>query len=914
MTTQIICFPDQPLSTDLAIVGGKGVSLARLVRAGFDVPRFFCVTTAAYQRFIDCGPLRASIGMLLARLDRSSTEDLIRCSRELRSSILAAPVTTDITDAVEQAWQQMAAGSSRPLRVSVRSSATAEDLPGASFAGQHDTYLNVGGGAALIEHLKMCWASLWTDRALSYRFRQGFSDDAVSLAVVVQEMFPADKAGVVFTANPITSNPDELVVNASWGLGEALVSGQVNPDQYIVDRQTVQVREEIIHEKLLMTASEPGAGGHALSPVPEADRKRSTLSRDELAALCKLALRIDAHYGFPQDIEWGFAGSRLAILQSRDITGADLDFRDGLEAWQTPRARAELTSERWIWSRAYSDELQTGPSTPNMYTRAQPHRMRTKLLALKYMGVRRFAGYKESEFPDMPMFRWYGARAYYNTALEKEWIRRFVPPFARDEIALSAFPADQRDEIRNMSFNWIRFLWTLLRLEIRHPERSLRGTPRYLYEHFESWVKHANEVWSQVDLENASVPQILEVPAKANAISRLEHNVALPFTVYLYWLPHGLQRLCEKWCDDVGDRRFAQLVSGIKTPTGQQNIAIWNLSRAVRASKELTGLFAGSNAAKIIESLAESADGRAFQAQFEQFICDFGHRGAAERDLYHPRWADKPDMVFASIQALLRVDDADGPEAMEARLHARMESAKTECLTLARRGLFGPFKAAFFRWYLALVQEYVHYRDWERFTNDRSKAYPRAAQFAIGRRFVARGLLATSEDVFFLSRAELLAADAGELTASATLQRVAARRRVYDKYSRREPPKFVQGWRGFDGEPARAATDGLRGIPASGGIAAGRARVCRSVSELGRIQRGDILVTTATDPAWTTVFSIIVGVVIEGGGVVSHAVMIAREYGIPCVSSLERACELLPDGEMITIDGGTGSVLIGTTV
>jgi pyruvate,water dikinase len=248
---------------------------------------------------------------------------------------------------------------------------------------------------------------------------------------------------------------------------------------------------------------------------------------------------------------------------------------------------------------------------------------------------------------------------------------------------------------------------------------------------------------------------------------------------------------------------------------------------------------------------------------------------------------------------------------MEGRLHARMASAKAECITLARRGLFGPLKGAFLGWYLGLVQQYVHYRDWERFTNDRSKAYPRAAQLAIGRRFVARGLLAMPEDVFFLSRAELLAADAGELTSGATLQRVAARRRVYDKYSHREPPKFIQGWRGFDGEKRDPAQAGMRGIPASGGIAAGRARVCRSVSELGRVQRGDILVATATDPAWTTVFSIIAGVVIEGGGVVSHAVMIAREYGIPCVSSLARACELIPDGELITIDGSTGAVLMG---
>jgi pyruvate,water dikinase len=906
--TPVICFPDQAGSTDVAVVGGKGASLSRLLRSGVPVPALFCVTTAAYQRFIDHGTLRADIRSRLANLDRQHPAELVRCSAELRMLILAAPMPREIEDEIDRAWRQLTVGQHPAPMVSVRSSATAEDLPGFSFAGQHDTFLDVGGGHPLLDAVKKCWASLWTDRALSYRHKQGFDDAAVAIAVVVQTMVPAEKAGVVFTANPMTSNPDQIVVNASWGLGEALVSGLVNPDQYVIDRASGEIASEIIQEKKVMTARGTATAHHAVEPVPEADRNRSTLTRAELATICKLATDIEADYGFPQDVEWAFAGGKFAVLQSRDITGADLDFRDGLEAWQSPRAKAALTDERWIWSRAYSDELQTGPSTPNMYTRAQPHRMRTKLLALKYMGIRRFAGYEASEFNDMPMFRWYGARAYYNTALEREWIRLFIPPFARDQIALSAFPADQRDEIRNMPFNWFRFVWTLLRLEIMHPERSLRGSPRHLYQHFDGWVKHANDVWSKVDLEHASIPEILDVPAKANAISRLEHNVALPFTVFLYWLPHGLQRLCERWCDDPDGRRFLSLISGIRTPTGEQNIAIWRLSRIVRASTSLSTLFADTAPSRIMTLLPDSPDGEGFRRELERFLREYGHRGAAERDLYHPRWADKPDTVFASIQALLRVEDADSPAELERRLHARMERTKAECLALARRGLLGRLKSACLRWYIDLVQEYVHYRDWERFTNDKSKAWPRAAQLAIGRRFVGRGLLEDHEDVFFLSRSEVLSVDSGALTATAARRRVDARRRVYLRYSRREPPKFLQGWRGFDGEILDRAHAGLRAIPASGGIAVGRVRVCRSVDELGRVQRGDILVATATDPAWTTVFSMISGVVIEGGGVVSHAVMIAREYGIPCVSSLEGACDKLPDGEMVTIDGNEGWV------
>ena len=351
---------------DIPLVGGKGANLGELVAAELPVPEAFCVTTSAYVAFIEASGLQQPILAELEGCDYEDVEDLGRRGARIRELIIAAPMPRAIEAGIRGAYAELETRFGAALPVSVRSSATAEDLPGTSFAGQQDTYLHVSGVDAVLDYIKRCWASLWTDRAISYRQRQGFRHEDVLLAVVVQEMFPSEVAGVMFTANPVTSNPDELFINSSWGLGEAIVSGQVNPDQYIVAKGDLAFREKRIHDKKIMTVRrESGQGSHE-AEVPEDRRHVETLSDDQIRELAKIGLRIEAHYGFPQDIEWGIAGGRFAVLQSREITAADLDFSTGLEAFQHPEALKGLTDERWVWSRGYSDEVQTGPSSPTI--------------------------------------------------------------------------------------------------------------------------------------------------------------------------------------------------------------------------------------------------------------------------------------------------------------------------------------------------------------------------------------------------------------------------------------------------------------------------------------------------------------------------------------------------------------------
>jgi pyruvate,water dikinase len=798
------------------------------------------------------------------------------------------------------------------LTVSVRSSATAEDLPGASFAGQQDTYLHISGSSNVVDAVKRCWASLWTGRAIAYRHAQQFEHESVALAVVVQEMFPSDVSGVLFTANPVTSNPFEFFLNASWGLGEAVVSGQVNPDQLIVAKSSRAVVDRQVNDKVVMTAPHESGLGSATVPVPDERRSVQALPDEQVRELCEIGQRIEDHFGFPQDIEWGWAGGRFAILQAREITGTNLDFGHELETWKTPKALADMYDERWVWSRAYSDEVQTGPSTPSFYTYLQLGMTNLKAAALTMTWTDHFGDYSADRFLDFPYFRWYGARAYYNLTFERERIRRFIPPFARDDAALWPFPDHERDAVKNMPFDWNEYMTLLWRLHTERYDVSLLGTTAVVYEGLERWTDAEDVFWATFDVDNASVEELFAGQVASRQGSRFGENVILPFTIYLFTLPAALKTLCERWLGDTDGTTYNRLVAGLKTKTSEENIAVWNLSRRIRSSSHLRDLVETKPGDDVLAALDDHEDGRQFRLDLDAFLATYGHRGGAERDAYHPRWRHRPGLIFQSIRPMLALDDHESPEHHEQRMRDLMLSTKAQCAAQLADQPLGELKAPFFDWFVGLVQDYFYYRDFERFYNDKTMSRSRDLYDAIGRRFVGKGLLSDPDDVFFLGRHEMLAADRGALTTRQIAMRVRARRAVYEKYSHREPPKYIRGWHTFDDEQIDGEGS-LRGIAASSGVVTGRARVCRELAEIANVQRGDILVTVATDPGWTTVFSIIGGVVVETGGVVAHAVMISREYGLPCVANLSRACELIPDGALITVDGTAGRVTIHET-
>jgi len=921
---------DEVGATDLALVGGKGANLGELVAAGIPVPMAFCVTTQAYRAVLAQGDLPERIHQLLAQIDYDDPAGIESSAVSIRSLILESDVPQNITAAVSAAYAQLESTSAPNISVSVRSSATAEDLPGMSFAGQQDTYLHISGETHLLEAIKQCWASLWTDRAIAYRHNQQFDHDQVYLAVVVQEMFPSEVSGVMFTANPVTSNPEQYFVNASWGLGEAVVSGLVNPDQLILAKADLSIVDRKISEKLVMTVPSPEGQGSIESPVPKTKQGIQSLDDARIRELCRIGQTIEAHYGFPQDIEWGWANGRFSILQAREITGANLDFCRELESWKSPNALADMYDDRWLWSRAYSDEVQTGPSTPSFYTSLQLGMTRLKVGALAMTGNSNFLEFDKKNIGDFPFFRWYGARAYYNLDFERERIRRFIPPFARDDAALWPFPVEQRDEIRDMPFDWASWLGLMRSLHENKYDVSLLGSTAVIYEGLERWTNQEIAFWKSFNLGSASVEEIFKAQLESRKDSRFGENVILPFSIYLYMLPQALQLVCAKWLGDSNGTIYNQLVGGLQSKTSEENIAVWALSREIRSSARLTALVQSKSNNEVLSEMRLDSEGQHFLATLKDFVAQYGHRGGAERDAYHLRWHHDPGLVFDSIRPFLGIDDDESPAAHEKRLREQMLQTKAESveqlssqpLDAGRIDEMGWLvelyqltgeraqnRGQVFGWFVELVQDYFYYRDYERFFNDHTMSRSRELYLAIAHRLIEAGLMKHQDDVFFLGRDEMLAADSGGLTLQQIDKRVSSRRRVYERYTNQEPPKYIRGWQTFDDDQL-GADGALVGIGASNGVVTGRARVCRSLEEIARIEKGDILVTVATDPGWTTVFSIIAGVVVETGGVVAHAVMISREYGLPCVSNLERACDQIPDGATISVDGTTGAVLV----
>ena len=304
------------------LIGGKGASLARMIASGFPVPPAFTVTTDAYTHFMEENSLTDAIGEVLRDFDPMNFADMESRAQLIQGLFNGAAIPSRVQEHIYKAYEGLKTANSAVQglsAVSVRSSATAEDSAGASFAGQHDTYLNVMDAESVLDSVRRCWASLWSSHAIHYRQQKGFDHFNVLMAVVVQEMINSVSSGVMFTMNPVTGDHSEIMINSAWGLGEAVVSGLVTPDNILVAKETGVVKETFIAPQTIMIALQPG-GGTSQEPVPANRVNACSLTELEIAELVKLGLTLEQHYGAPVDVEWCFTDGQVKLLQSRPIT------------------------------------------------------------------------------------------------------------------------------------------------------------------------------------------------------------------------------------------------------------------------------------------------------------------------------------------------------------------------------------------------------------------------------------------------------------------------------------------------------------------------------------------------------------------------------------------------------------------
>ena len=846
----------------VVVVGGKGAQLAELSRIdGISVPAGFCVTTDAFRRIME----EASIGDWLDRLSRlkpdgDDRQAICGLSAEIRRVLEGIPVPNELAAAIAGRLARLG----ERAAYAVRSSATAEDLPTASFAGQQDTYLNVRGATAILEHVRRCWASLFTERAVTYRLRHGFDHRKVRMAVVVQRMVFPQAAGVLFTADPLTSNRKVASVEASFGLGEALVSGLVNPDVYKV-RDGDVVAKAVATKQLAIHAS-PAGGTRERTIEPER-QGQPALTDAQVVRLARLGRRIEAHFGRPQDIEWAVVDDAFEILQSRPIT----------TLFPIPAAGDR---ENHVYVSVGHQQMMTDPMKPLGLSLFQLTALRPMYEAAGrlFVDVARAlaspasrAGLQELLGKSDPLI---------GDALQAIVERGdFIAPLP-DEDPVGA-PAGGRPAPIETDPAIVAEL-------IRNSQASIAALKR--------------------DIRTESGPALFDFilahlqELKGDLFDPRSLRVIMAGIEATWWLNEQL----EAW---LGERNAADTLtlSVANNVTSEMGLALLDVADAIRPHPNVVAFLQNVEDDGFLDELPALAGGREAQDAIRGYLDRYGMRCIGEIDITKPRWSERPTTLVPMILDNVR---HFAPGAGERRFEqGRREAREKEREVLERLRALpdGEQKADEAKRMIDRVRTFMGYREYPKYGLISRYYVYKQALLKEAERLVQAHVLREREDAFYLTFQELRDV---VRTNHVDDQLIRRRKDAFTSSEALTPPRVITsegeviaGAYRRDDVPAGA----LAGVPVSSGTIEGRARVILDMAEAD-IEPDDILVTTYTDPCWAPLFVAVKGLVTEVGGLMTHGAVIAREYGLPAVVGVEHATRLIPDGQRIRVHGTDGYV------
>lgn len=867
--------------SSLAIAGGKAANLGELTRAGLPVPPGFCLTTRAFA-LVAAQSALAEVLAELALVPAGDGPRLDALAARAREALLHARVP----DAIERACAAAYAALGETTPVAVRSSATAEDLPDASFAGQQDTILNVVGQRAVLEAVRRCWASLFTDRAVAYRVSHGIDHREVKLAVAVQAMVQAAVAGVLFTANPVTGRRREAVIDASPGLGEAVVSGAVNPDHFEVRTPTSEVLVRRLGDKRLAIESIEGGGTRR---VQRADASGAACVSDaELAALAQLGARVEAHYGSPQDLEWALDSSRrIFLLQARPIT----------TLYPLPRRAPRDDAELRVY---FNFSVAQGVLRPLTPMGISCWRYFTAAVA-RAAGLAGWDPLEGAPFLDDAAGRIFlDLTPVVRTGIGRRLLTQVLSRMeARSAGAILPLFDDAR--LAPRPYSRLRLVWKLLRAlaRTRAPLVILRAlrSPRAAVS----------------SCQRASARVFPKLPPQASSTERLGAVFAslrtLEETVFAQLPVVGAAMLAF----NLAKALLGSLASEVEhdvvlralphNPTTEMDLALFALARGLRAEPALRALVRETPPSELSRRFRERTLPEPLQRGLDEFLALHGARGVAEIDVGVARWAEDPAHLLGSLANYLALEDGViSPDAQFARARAQAEAMQEELVRRARTKGFLRGKLVAFC--LDRARALAGLREAPKLQLVRALAHARGLLFEIGAELAASGRLDTAAGIFFLTLPEVQEALAGRDVRAETRARAKDHER---EIGRRHLPRFLLS-DGTEPEARAAALAGdLSGTPASAGSVVGTVRVI--LDPVGaRLEPGEILVAPSTDPGWTPLFLTAGGLVMEMGGAMSHGAVVAREYGIPAVVGVAHATERLRSGQRLRIDGSTGAL------
>ncbi|WP_432936610.1 rifamycin-inactivating phosphotransferase [Kribbella sp. CA-253562] len=846
-----------------AVAGGKGAHLGELSRIeGVRVPAGFCVTTEAFRRTLADAP---SIDDRLAALSRLTADDRdgIRIlSAEIRQAIEAMAVPGELAAAVTDAVGRFG----EHAAYAVRSSATAEDLPTASFAGQQDTYLNIVGPTAILQHIGRCWASLFTERAVTYRLRNGFDHRKIHMAVVVQQMVFSQAAGILFTADPVSGNRKVATVDAGFGLGEALVSGLVNPDVFTVRDGEVVART--IAAKQLAVQARPTGGTQEVAIDPER-QEQPALTDEQVVRLVRLGRRIEAHFGRPQDIEWCLVDDDFQIVQSRPIT----------TLFPVP---------------------QTGDQGNQVFLSVGHQQMMTD--AMRPLGVSMWQLTAMAPMYEAAGRLFVDATARLASAAVRPGFLDLVgraDPLIRDALETVLDRGD--------------FITPVPDAAPAGPPAGGASAPAPIETDPAIVTELVERSRATTDaLRDAIAP--LTGPALFDFLLEAfqEHKRILGDPVSMQAIMAGMDATW--WLNDhlqewLGEKNAADTLT-LSAPhniTSEMGLDLLDVADAIRPFPEVLAFLQGVDNDDFLDELPKYEGGAAARDAIQAYLDRYGMRCAGEIDITRPRWSESPSTLVPLILDNVKLFE---PGAAQQRFEQGRQKAlafRQDVLERLRALPDGEQKAAETERMIDRVRTFIGYREYPKYNLISRYFVYKQALLGEAERLVRAGVLPDQEDIFYLTFQELHEV---VRTHEVDGHLVQERKDAFRSYQSLTPPRVLTS----DGEAINGAyrrddvpAGALVGLPVSAGTIEGRARVILDLAKAD-LEPGDILVTAFTDPSWSPLFVGITGLVTEVGGLMTHGAVIAREYGLPAVVGVDQATRLIQDGQRIRVHGTDGYV------
>ncbi|QLG07405.1 phosphoenolpyruvate synthase [Bacillus velezensis] len=851
--------------TQPLLVGGKGLHLGELSKIqGIQVPEGFCVTTAGYQKAIEQNETLQALLDQLTMLKVENRNQIGEVSKKIRQTIMEAEIPSDVVKAVACHLSRFG----EEHAYAVRSSATAEDLPHASFAGQQDTYLNITGVDAILQHISKCWASLFTDRAVIYRMQNGFDHSQVYLSVIIQRMVFPQASGILFTADPMTGNRKLLSIDAGFGLGEALVSGLVSADCYKVqDGQIVDKRIET--KKLAIYGRKEG--GTETQEIALDQQKIQTLTDEQILQLARIGRQIEAHFGQPQDIEWCLDRDTFYIVQSRPIT----------TLYPVPEANDQ---ENHVYISVGHQQMMTDPIKPLglsffLLTTAAPMRKAGGRLFVDVTHQLASPNVREVFLKGMgqhdPLLK-----DALMTIIERD---DFIKPIP-DKTA--PIPGKGNADMPEQAENDPAIVSDLI--------KSSQASIEELKQNIQA--KSGSDLFRFILEDIQELKKILFNP-KSSVLIRTAMDASS-------WIN-------EKMNEWLGEKNAADTLSQSVSHniTSEMGLALLDVADVIRPYPEVITYLENVKDDHFLDGLVTFEGGRETHDAIYAYLNKYGMRCAGEIDMTRTRWSEKPTALVPMILNNLKNFE---PNASQRKFEqGRQEALKKEQELLDRLKQLpdGEQKAKETKRMIRIIRNFSGFREYPKYGMISRYFVYKQALLKEAEQLAEAGVIHEKEDIYYLTFEELQEV---VRTHKLDYQIISTRKGEYKVYEKLAPPRVITS----DGEivtgeykrenlPAGA----IAGLPVSSGVIEGRARVILNMEDAD-LEDGDILVTSYTDPSWTPLFVSIKGLVTEVGGLMTHGAVIAREYGLPAVVGVENATQLIKDGQRIRVHGTEGSIEI----